>query len=89
MTCFFCGREAGRGEALLMARSTQWDVINDPAGSTRYVAWVLVFDDELVRGLTAAGRKNRLCRARLWSVSWFMPASWGRRAWSLPAAVEA
>lgn len=45
------GLEAGRGDALLMARGTQWDVINDPAGTSRYVAWVLVFDDELVRGL--------------------------------------
>lgn len=53
-------------------------MINDPAGSTRYVPRVLIFDDELVRGLAAAGRKSRLCRASPvvwpWRRSWLKPS---------------
>jgi AraC-like DNA-binding protein len=40
---------AGKGQALLVARGTQWDVINDPAGEPRYEALVLAFGDGLVR----------------------------------------
>ncbi|MEJ2800780.1 helix-turn-helix domain-containing protein [Comamonadaceae bacterium PP-2] len=43
--------QAGRGKGLLMSRSTQWDVINDPAGAPRYEALVLAFADDLVREL--------------------------------------
>lgn len=48
-----------------MARSTQWDVINDPAGSTRYVYRVLIFN-------------SRLCCASPvawpWRRSWLKPS---------------
>ena len=40
---------AKRGQVLMVARDTQWDVINDPAGEMRYEAIVLCFDDAIVR----------------------------------------
>lgn len=38
-----------RGQALVVARGTQWDVINDPAGQPCYEALALGFGDALVR----------------------------------------
>jgi AraC-like DNA-binding protein len=43
--------QSARGEGLLMARGTQWDVINDPSGAPRYEALVLAFGNELVHAL--------------------------------------
>lgn len=40
---------AQRGQGVLIARGTQWDVVNDPHGQRQYEAWVLAFDDDLVR----------------------------------------
>lgn len=40
---------AKRGQVLMVARDTQWDVINDPAGDLCYEAIVLCFDDAMVR----------------------------------------
>lgn len=40
---------AQQGQSLMIARGTQWDVVNDPNGQRQYEAWVLAFDDELVR----------------------------------------
>lgn len=37
------------GQGLLVARGTQWDVINDPAGHARYEALVLSFGEAIVR----------------------------------------
>lgn len=43
---------ARQGQAVLMARGTQWDVVNDPHGQHQYEALVLAFDDALVREFT-------------------------------------
>jgi AraC-like DNA-binding protein len=43
---------AGQGQAVLIARGTQWDVVNDPHGQYQYEALVLAFDDVLVREFT-------------------------------------
>ncbi|TAK83689.1 MAG: AraC family transcriptional regulator [Aquabacterium sp.] len=40
---------AERGQVLLVARGTQWDVVNDPAGQPCYEALALGFGDALVR----------------------------------------
>lgn len=40
---------APQGHAALIARGTQWDVVNDPQGQRQYEAWVLAFEDDLVR----------------------------------------
>ncbi|GAA0769548.1 helix-turn-helix transcriptional regulator [Ideonella azotifigens] len=40
---------AERGDGMLVARGTHWDVINDPAGHGRYESLALFFGDELVR----------------------------------------
>jgi AraC-like DNA-binding protein len=40
---------APKGQAVLIARGTQWDVVNDPHGQHQYEALVLAFDDVLVR----------------------------------------
>ena len=40
---------AHQGQAVVIARGTQWDVVNDPHGQRQYEAWVLGFDDALVR----------------------------------------
>jgi AraC-like DNA-binding protein len=40
---------AGQGQAVLIARGTQWDVVNDPYGQQQYEALVLGFDGMLVR----------------------------------------
>ena len=37
------------GQTLVVARGTQWDVVNDPAGQGRYESLVLAFGDEVVR----------------------------------------
>ncbi|PUE11092.1 hypothetical protein B9Z51_01850 [Limnohabitans sp. T6-5] len=39
---------ARQGQAVLIARGTQWDVVNDPHGQPQYEALVLAFDDALV-----------------------------------------
>ena len=39
---------AEQGQAVLIARGTQWDVVNDPHGHHQYEALVLAFDDVLV-----------------------------------------
>jgi AraC-like DNA-binding protein len=39
----------GSGQAVLIARGTQWDVVNDPHGHQQYEALVLGFDDVLMR----------------------------------------
>jgi AraC-like DNA-binding protein len=39
----------GTGEAVVMARGAQWDVINDPATAGRYEALVLQFGDRAVK----------------------------------------
>lgn len=36
-------------QGVMIARGTQWDVVNDPQGQRQYEAWVLTFDDDLVR----------------------------------------
>jgi AraC-like DNA-binding protein len=41
--------KAHRREGVLIARGTQWDVVNDPSGQGCYEAVVLSFGDELVR----------------------------------------
>jgi AraC-like DNA-binding protein len=43
---------AHQGQAVLISRGTQWDVVNDPYGQRQYEAWVLPFDDALVREFT-------------------------------------
>ena len=40
---------ADQGQSVLIARGTQWDVVNDRHGQRQYEAWVLAFDDALVR----------------------------------------
>ena len=40
---------AQQGQAVLIARGTQWDVVNDPHGQRQYEALILAFDDALVR----------------------------------------
>jgi AraC-like DNA-binding protein len=35
-------------QALLLAQGTQWEVVNDPAGSPRYEALCIAFDDEVL-----------------------------------------
>lgn len=40
---------AQAGQGVLIARGTQWDVVNDPNGQRQYEAVVLAFDDALVR----------------------------------------
>lgn len=45
--------DAGPGQAVLIARGSQWDVVNDPRGQGRYEALVLAFDDEMVRDVEA------------------------------------
>lgn len=40
---------AEQGHGVMIARGTQWDVVNDPNGQRQYEAWVLAFDDELVK----------------------------------------
>lgn len=40
---------AGREQAVMIARGTQWDVVNDPQGQGQYEALVLAFDDAMVR----------------------------------------
>lgn len=37
------------GHGILIARGTQWDVVNDPNGQRQYEALLLAFDDALVR----------------------------------------
>lgn len=36
-------------QGVMLARGTRWDVVNDPHGQRQYEAWVLAFDDDLVR----------------------------------------
>lgn len=38
------------GHAFLIARGTQWDVVNDPAGQGRYMAQVLALTEDIVKG---------------------------------------
>ncbi|MDT4865887.1 HTH-type transcriptional activator RhaR [compost metagenome] len=38
---------------MLIARGSQWDVVNDPRGQGRYEALVLAFDDDMVRDVEA------------------------------------
>lgn len=38
-----------QGQGVMLARDTQWDVVNDPVGQRQYEALVLAFDDALVR----------------------------------------
>ena len=45
--------DAGPGQAVLIARGSQWDVVNDPRGQGRYEALVLAFDDDMVRDTEA------------------------------------
>jgi AraC-like DNA-binding protein len=45
--------QADPGQAALMARGSQWDVVNDPRGQGRYEAVVLAFDDDMVREVSA------------------------------------
>lgn len=45
--------DAGPGQAVLIARGSQWDVVNDPRGQGRYEALVLAFDDDMVRDTKA------------------------------------
>lgn len=40
---------AQQGQAVLIARGTQWDVVNDPHGQQQYEALILAFDDVLMR----------------------------------------
>ncbi len=40
---------AGRDQGVMIARGTQWDVVNDPRGQGQYEALVLAFDDAMVR----------------------------------------
>lgn len=44
---------AHQGQAVLIARGTQWDVVNDPYGQRQYEAWVLPFDNDLGREFTS------------------------------------
>ena len=40
---------ASQSEGVMIARGTQWDVVNDPMGSSQYEALVLSFGDVLIR----------------------------------------
>lgn len=40
---------ASQSEGVMIARGTQWDVVNDPRGSSQYEALVLSFSDVLIR----------------------------------------
>ena len=40
---------ASQSEGVMIARGTQWDVVNDPMGSLQYEALVLSFSDALIR----------------------------------------
>lgn len=46
---------AGQSQAVLIARGTQWDVVNDPYGQQQYEALVLGFDGMRVQGKTDFG----------------------------------
>ena len=56
-----------QGQAILIARGTRWDVVNDPHGQRQYEAWVLTFDDDLVREfkLPADGRSQTVSSAQV------------------------
>ncbi|MEZ5703416.1 MAG: helix-turn-helix domain-containing protein [Burkholderiaceae bacterium] len=44
---------AAAGQTMLVAAGTEWDVVNDPAGQSRYEALVLPFSGPLVEEATA------------------------------------
>lgn len=46
--------DVAKGEVALLARGTQWDVLNDPAEESRYEALALAFDDEPLRAVAAS-----------------------------------
>ena len=52
-TLHACGRtvRALQGHGVMIARGTQWDVVNDPCGRRQYEAWALAFDDAMVCAL--------------------------------------
>lgn len=41
----------GQGQGVLIARGTQWDVVNDPEGHTHYEALALSFSGQLIQAL--------------------------------------
>ncbi len=43
---------ARQGQGVMIARGTQWDVVNDPGGCAHYEALVLSFPNELTRALS-------------------------------------
>jgi AraC-like DNA-binding protein len=50
---------AQQGQGVMIAQSTQWDVVNDPRGQRQYEALVLAFDDELVREFSERAAQTR------------------------------
>lgn len=43
-----CAVTVQQGQGVMIARGTQWDVVNDPHGQRQYQAWALAFDEHLV-----------------------------------------
>lgn len=46
---------ARRNEAALVAGGAQWDIVNDPGGSSRYEALALSFDDAVIQDMSRLG----------------------------------